>query len=102
MWNSADITIEIAIVDDDVMLVEITTPAGVVEVLGNVTRAGRVLHIGKAHIDGLHAGALRRSGLNAICRKLLEEADVDQIVIEGSPRSTGKNRGRIPKPFRYP
>jgi hypothetical protein len=102
MWNGGEITIEVAAVDDDVMLVEITTPVGVVEVLGNVTQVGRVLHIRKAHIDGLHPGALGRSGLNAICRKLMEEADVDQIVIEGSARSTGKSRGRVPKPFRYP
>ena len=102
MWNSREIKIEVAAVDDDVMLVEIATPIGVVEVLGNVTQVGRVLYIRRAHIDGLYPGALRRSGLNAICRKLMEEADVDEIVIEGGARSTGKNRGRVPKPFRYP
>jgi hypothetical protein len=102
MMESGKIAIEVSLVDEEVMLVEITTPVGTVEVLGNVTRVGRVLYIRKAHIDGLYPGALRRSGLNAICQKILEEADVDQIVVEGGSRSTGKNRGRVPKAFRYP
>jgi hypothetical protein len=71
MLNSGAITIEVTTVDDDVMLVEIGTPIGVIEVLGRVTRVGRVLLIRRVHIDGLYPGALRRSGLNAICRKLM-------------------------------
>jgi hypothetical protein len=71
MWNCGAITIEVITVDDDVVLVEIGTPIGVIEVLGRVTRVGRVLLIRRAHIDGLYPGALRRSGLNAICRKLM-------------------------------
>jgi hypothetical protein len=51
---------------------------------------------------GCVAAALGRAGLNAIGRKLLEEADVDQIVIEGGTRTTGKNPGRPPKVFRFP
>jgi hypothetical protein len=102
MWESGCISIEVSVVDEEVMLVEIATPVGTMEVLGNVTRVGRVLYIRKADMDGLYRGALGRSGLNAICQKIMEEADVDQIVIEGGTRSTGKNRGRIPKPFRYP
>ena len=43
----------------------------------------------RAHIDGLKPDALGRAGLNAIGRKVLEEADVDQIIIEGSVRTTG-------------
>ena len=102
MWTTQQIFVEVIAVDDDVMLVEIATPLGVVEVLGSVMRVGRVLLIRRAHIDGLYPGALRRSGLNAICRKLMEEADVDEVVIEGGARSTGKNRGRVPRSFRYP
>ena len=102
MWASEEITIEIGLVEDEVMIVEITTPAGMVQIIGNVTRVGRVLHVRKAHIDGLHGGALGRAGLNAIGRKLLEEADVDEIVIEGGTRTTGKNPGRPPRVFRFP
>ena len=102
MWDNADITIEIGLVDGEVMIIEVTTPVGVMQIIGSVTRVGRVLHVGGAHVDGLHGGALGRAGLNAIGRKLLEEADVDQIIIEGGTRTTGKNPGRPPKVFRFP
>jgi hypothetical protein len=102
MWSEADITLEIDEVDEDVMIVVIATPVGKLQIIGNITRIGRVLHVRKAHVDGLHPGALCRAGLNAIGRKLLEEADVDQIIIEGGTRTTGQNAGRPPRPFRFP
>jgi len=102
MWDEADVTIEIDQIDQDVMIVVIATPAGKLQIIGELTRIGRVLHVRKAHADGLHAGALGRAGLNAIGRKLLSEADVDEIIIEGGTRTTGKNAGRPPKPFRFP
>jgi len=102
MWDRAAIAIEIGLVDGDVMIIEVTTPVGMVQIIGKVTRASRVLHVGGVHIDGLRGGALGRAGLNAIARKLLEEADVDQIIVEGGTRTTGKNPGRPPKVFRFP
>ena len=102
MWKRAAITIEIGLVDGEVMIIEVTTPVGLVQIIGNVTRVARVLYVRGAHIDGLHCGALGRAGLNAIARKLLEEADVDQIIVEGGTRTTGKNPGRPPKVFRFP
>jgi hypothetical protein len=102
MWTEADLTVEIDEADEDVMLVAITTPVGKLRIIGNITRIGRVLHVRKAHADGLHPGALGRAGLNAVGRKLLVEADVDEIIIEGGTRTTGKNAGRPPKPFRFP
>ena len=102
MWDRAVITIEIGLVDGDIMIIEVTTPVGMVQIIGKVVRAGRLLHVSGAHVDGLRGGALGRAGLSAIGRKLLEEADVDQIVIEGGTRTTGKNPGRPPKAFRFP
>jgi hypothetical protein len=102
MWTEADVTVEIDEADENVMLVVIATPVGKLQIIGNITRIGRVLHVHKAHADGLHPGALGRAGLNAVGRKLLVEADVDEIIIEGGTRTTGKNVGRPPKPFRFP
>ena len=102
MWTDADVTVEIDQVDRNVMIVIIGTSVGNLQLIGEVTRVGRVLHVREAHADGLHHGALGRAGLNAIGRKLVAEADVDQIIIEGGTRTTGKNPGRPPKPFRFP
>jgi hypothetical protein len=102
MWSNTEITVEIHEVDHPVMIVTITVPIGVLEVIGNVTLVGRTLRIDGAHDQGLLPGALGRAGLNAIGRKLLEEADVDEIVIQGGTRTTGQRKGKVPRPIRFP
>lgn len=101
-WTPDQVSVEIEEVDHPVAMVVITTPAGEVRLIGSVSIVGRVLHIEKAHVGGLAPGALGRAGLNAIGRKLLEVADVDQIIIQGGFRSTGKNKGKAPRPIRFP
>lgn len=102
MWSARDVTIEIDEVEGQTMIVIVGTPAGAIEILGSIRSLGRVLHVERAHVQGLRPGALGRAGLNAIGRKMLEEADVDQVIIEGSARTTGKGRGRVPRPIRFP
>jgi hypothetical protein len=102
MWDASKITIESDLVDHPVMIVRISVPIGTLEVIGSISRIERVLHFDGVHIEGLEPGALGRSGLNAIGRKLLEEADVDQIVIQGGTRSTGRSKGARPRPIRFP
>ncbi len=102
MWTNNDIEVELLVVEWEEMIVRIATPAGVLELAGSVSRIGRVLHVDGAHVQGLHPGALKLAGLHAIGRKLMELADVDQIVIQGGVRSTGRNRGRRPRPFCFP
>ena len=102
MWSPADITVEIEDAEDSLMIVVITTPAGVVRICGSVSVVGRRLQIEGAHVGGLAAGALGRAGLNAIAQKLMMEADVDEIVIQGGARTSGKYRGKIPRAIRFP
>jgi hypothetical protein len=102
MWSLDEIAIEILEADAPVASVEIITPAGRIEVVCSIRRAGRVLYCDGVHISGLDAGAVGRAGLNAIGRKLLVEADVDRIVIKGSTRATGRTAGRVPRPIRFP
>lgn len=102
MWRPDEIVVEIVAADRDTMIVAIATPAGLVELIGTLKREGRVLRVDGAHVQGLRPGALGRAGLNAIGRKLLEEADVDQVIIAGGTRSTGASRGKRPRPVRFP
>jgi hypothetical protein len=142
MWDLDAIHIEIELAEHPVMIVNITTPAGQISLLGSVSIVGQILHIDKAHIDGLRPGKLGRAGLNAIGRKLahvpakwtrfadkehaphkesrahsrsdlsisgsispgcalLDVADVEEIIIQGATRSTGKYKGKIPRPIRF-
>jgi hypothetical protein len=102
MWSPAEITVVIDESDPPIILARITTPIGVVDLIGSVRLAGDTLHIDSAHIGGLKANVLGIAGLNAIGRKLLEEADVAQIVIQGGTRTSGRCEGRIPRVIRFP
>jgi hypothetical protein len=102
MWSLDEITIEITEAEPPLIIVRIETPVGSLELTGEVRRERRVLHCERVHIQGLSAGALGRAGLNAVGRKILVEIDVDQIVLEGSARTTGKREGQTPRPIRFP
>jgi hypothetical protein len=101
MWTEADIFVEYE-VDGSVVSITLSTPAGVVSILGEMTTVGDELHIIRAHMGGLSPGALGRSGLNAIGRKLLELANVEKIVIQGSARTTGRRKGTVPGKICFP
>jgi hypothetical protein len=96
------ISIEIEDVDHPVAVAVITTPAGTLSLIGGISIVGRVMRIDRAHVEGLTIGALGRAGLNAIGRKLLEVADVDEIIIQGGTRTTGRAKGKVPRPIRFP
>jgi hypothetical protein len=102
MWSLGEITIEITEAEPPLVIVRVTTPIGSLDLTGEVHRVGRVLYCERVHVQGLNAGALGRAGLNAVGRKILVEVDVDQIVVEGSTRTTGKREGRTPRPIRFP
>jgi hypothetical protein len=102
MWSSNQIAVEIVDADHPVLEVVITTPTGVLTILASASIVGRVLHLHGVHVEGLAPGSLGRSGLNAIGRKLLEVADVDEIIIQGGARTTGTHKGQIPNTIRFP
>lgn len=102
MWGLDDVSIEISFVDRDVMLVAIATPVGTFELIGEVRIRAGLLVIANAHIQGLEPGALGRQGLNTVARKMMVEADVQGLVVEGGTRTTGRTRGRRQRPFRFP
>ena len=102
MWRSTSIAIEIVQAEGHEAIVAIDTPAGRLELMGTISIGGRVLTISGAHVQGLEPGRLGRTGLNAIGRALLDIADVDQIIIQGGVRTTGRRQGRRPRAFRFP
>jgi hypothetical protein len=101
MLTDAAIIVEYEI-DGPVVAISLTTPLGVVNILGEMTIVADELHIIRAHIGGLYPGALGRAGLNAIGRKLLEMSDVEKIVIQGSARTTGRRKGKVPWKICFP
>src|SRR5579871_477437 len=101
IWTLDEIVVEIDDVEHPELIVTIRTPVGVISVMASVSVVDRVLHMDRVHVGGLKPGSLGRAGLNAVARKLMELADVDQIVVQGSTRTTGRNEGKIPRPIRF-
>jgi hypothetical protein len=102
MWPTNRISVEVDDAEHSVAVLVITTPAGTLSLIGSISIVGRVMRIDRAHVEGLKRGALGRAGLNAIGRKLLELADVDEIVIQGGTRTTGRTKGKVPRPIGFP
>jgi hypothetical protein len=102
MWSTNQIVIDIVDADHPVAEIVVTTPIGDLVLMASVSVIGRTLRLDRAHVDGLAPGLLGRSGLNAIGHKLLEVADVDEIIIQGSTRATGRFKGKVPRPIRFP
>jgi hypothetical protein len=102
MWNTDQLTLVIEIIEGNTIQVAITTPAGLVLLLGDVTFEGELLRIDGAHIDGPGRGSLKRAGLNAIARKLVEFANVKKVCVQGGTRGTGRRKGTIPRLICFP
>jgi hypothetical protein len=102
MWSPDRIAVEIVDADHPVLEVVITTPIGAMNLVASASIVGRVLRLDGVHVDGLAPGALGRAGLNAIGYKLLEVADVEEIIIQGGTRTTGKHKGKVPSAIRFP
>ena len=102
MWRADQIVIDIVDADHPVVEIVIATPIGDLNLMASASVTGRTLRLDGVHVDGLTPGLLGRSGLNAIGRKLLEIADVDEIIIQGGARTTGRYKGKVPRPIRFP
>jgi hypothetical protein len=102
MWPAEQIAFEIVDADHPVVEIVVTTPIGDLKLIASVSIVGRTLRLDGMHVGGSTAGLLGRSGLNAIGRKLMEVADVDEIIIQGGTRTTGRYKGKVPRPIRFP
>jgi hypothetical protein len=103
-WQVADIGFEPIEdgTDDPVMTLRIRVPGGAILVMAEVALAGRVLWARRLHIhgEGLAANEVGPANLRVVARRLLEELDLDELVVEGAHRTTGAGPGRRPRLLR--
>jgi hypothetical protein len=81
----------------------IETAVGTIMVMAEVALEGRCLTLRGVHVQGEDVGVneLRVVGLRRLIQEVMEDLDVDEIVIEGSVRTTGAGPGRTPRPLRF-
>jgi hypothetical protein len=92
--------------DADVGTIRIATPAGALLLMGVFgPLTARILTISEAHTDAGPGGFVGRNAIGvanliAIAQAFILEFDYDGIIIEGAARTTGRRRGKRPRPFR--
>ena len=59
MWSIAQISFDLRETEGSICIVRIDTPAGAIELIGEVIKVGRTLHVNGAHVQGLNPGELR-------------------------------------------
>ncbi len=101
MWISAELSVEIDMVDGREVILIVGTPVGPVSIIGTVTVTADVLELDGVHVSGPGPGRVGRDGINAIAQKIMEELDVQEILAQGGIRTTGRRRGQVPRPFRF-
>lgn len=88
--------------EDPIFLVEVITPNGSLELLGEFEIGERNLVIRRAHLGGDPSKKWGWTLLRQLGRAIAEKLDVDEIEIHGAVRSTGANPGRKPRVLRFP
>ena len=105
MWSTNDISFEFddTGTSDPVVTVEVTTPDGVLVIMGEPKQERRTLIVEGVHIHGIGIGpnGLGPAKLRVVAQAILEGMDYDELIVEGAARTTGAQQGRRPKPIRF-
>jgi hypothetical protein len=106
MWAASDI--KIVILDDGtegtVATAKITTPAGTLLLMfERPEMRDSCLFLHECHMQGDDVGSKEfgHAKLYWLARAVMELLDVEQIEIEGTIRTSGRNPGHRPRPVRF-
>lgn len=58
------------------------------------------LYLNQLHIEGSSAGKVGRTALWNIAKDLGRQYKVNEVIIQGGQRSTGKYKGKVPSPIK--
>lgn len=87
--------------EDPIFLIEVFTPNGSLQLMGEFEIGERDLVIRKAHLGGDSSIKWGPKLLRQLGRAIAEKLDVDEIEVHGAVRSTGANPGRPPNVIRF-
>jgi hypothetical protein len=102
-WRPTEIHFDILddLTDHPIVTIFATTPAGVIEFMGEPVMRGRMMIIRGAHLQTMWPQRIGVGNLYLLARMVMERMDIDGLTIEGSLRTTGANPGRKPEPIRF-
>ncbi|WP_430967046.1 hypothetical protein [Spongiimicrobium sp. 2-473A-2-J] len=68
------------------------------EAISNFKVVGDKLYLNKLHLEGSSAGKIGRANLWEMAKGLGKQFNVNEVIIQGGMRTTGKYKGTIPSP----
>jgi hypothetical protein len=104
--NTADDVVEAVVkkvtteitTDEDVMMFTSKIGTETVEGVTNFVIEDGKLFLNKLHIQGSSGGKVGRAALWDIAKDIGKQYNVEEIIIQGGKRTTGKYKGKIPSP----
>jgi hypothetical protein len=90
-----------ALTDHPVVTIVVTTPAGPLSFMAQLSMRGETMVLDGLHVQDSRANAIGIGNLMVLAQAVMEGMDLDGIVVNGAPRSTGANPGRTPRNLRF-
>ncbi len=84
---------------DDVIVFSAKIGDELVEGIANFKVAEKRLHLNGLHLQGASAGKVGRTTLWDMAKDLGKQFGVDEVLIQGGRRTTGKYKGKVPSPL---
>ena len=105
MWAPGDIKfrdIDYDATEDPVLTISIETPLGVLEVMFSPIEHNRSLRLQGLHVQSaIDPNAIGPANWRLIAQVAMEYMDYDEIIVEGSVRTTGARPGHRPRAIRF-
>ncbi|WP_407932832.1 RHS repeat domain-containing protein [Empedobacter sp. GD03644] len=94
--------VKIAQIEDDVMIFTAKIGNETVEGVTNFIVKENQLHLNQLHLQGSSGGQIGRQNLWKMAKDLGKQFKVEEVIIQGGKRTTGKYKGQIPSPIKIP
>ncbi|MCS4300659.1 RHS repeat-associated protein [Chryseobacterium sp. BIGb0232] len=97
--DAAENLVKIGTIEDDIMIFTARIGDEVVEGITNFSVKNDKLYLNQMHLQGSSAGKVGRSSLWNLAKDLGKQYNVQEVVIQGGRRTTGKYIGQVPSPI---
>lgn len=91
--------VKIGTSEDDIMIFTAQVGDEIIEGITNFTVKNDRLYLNQMHLQGSSAGKVGRSSLWNLAKDLGKQYNVQEVIIQGGKRTTGKYIGKVPSPI---
>lgn len=89
--------VQILIDENDTIDAIVSVSKVSVEIIANVIRKGDTIRLDGLHVELLSGGPLNRQQIELLGAELCRYFEVENLVVQGGRRTTGRSAGTIPR-----